>query len=90
MKKFIVSLLVVVFSLVIVGCKTDDNTIKHDVRFLDGTNVLKTVQVVEGEKVTRPTELESKTGFEFVNWFSTPSKNHKFDFNKEIVIFTWS
>lgn len=85
MKKFIVSLLVVVFSLVIVGCKTDDNTIKHDVRFLDGTNVLKTVQVVEGEKVTRPTELESKTGFEFVNWFSTPSKNHKFDFNKEIV-----
>jgi hypothetical protein len=57
---------------------------KHDVKFYDGETVLRTVQVEEGKKVEKPTDLETKANYTFVNWFSTPSKNHKFDFSKEI------
>lgn len=84
MKKIILSMVVAICAILVVACNPTDNTTKHDVRFMDGTNVLKTVQVVEGEKVSRPMDLETKTGYDFVNWFSTPSKNHKFDFEQEI------
>ncbi|MDR2828884.1 MAG: hypothetical protein LBV51_05635 [Acholeplasmatales bacterium] len=78
---FVLSLFVL---LGLASCKKDDVT-KYDVKFLDGVTVLKTVQVEEGALVTRPIDLESKQGFTFINWFSTPSKNHTFDFSKEIT-----
>lgn len=61
-----------------------DNTTKYDVTFYDESTILKTVEVEEGQKVERPTELETKEGYTFINWFATASKNHVFDFDKAI------
>jgi hypothetical protein len=75
--------MLVVLSVSLIACE-GEKVVKHDVKFYDGETVLKTVQVVDGEKVEQPKELETKANYTFVNWFSTPSKNHKFDFSKEI------
>ncbi len=60
-----------------------DNLI--DVNFIDGTTTIKTVKVESGKTITRPSELEEKAEYDFVNWFATPSKSHKFDFTQPII-----
>lgn len=88
MKKSLVAILVTVLmvcsALFIVACKPADNTVKHKVTFYDGTTVLKEVEVENGKTVEAYTP-EKSGGYEFVNWFSTPSFNHKFDFTKAVT-----
>lgn len=64
------------------SCGPKDETKKYKVTFYDGETVLKEENVKENEKVARyePT----KEGFDFVNWYATPSYNHLFDFDTEI------
>lgn len=81
-KKSLLWLLVIVLvvSVALVAC---DNEPKVTVTYYDGTQELKTEQIAVGGKATRyePT----KEGYTFVNWFATPSKNHKFDFDTAIT-----
>lgn len=53
------------------------------VTFYDGDSVLKTETVESGKTVAEFTP--EKAGHDFVGWFSTPSKNHVFDFSVPIV-----
>ncbi len=56
----------------------------YTVTYMDGTTVLKTERVKEGEKPAAYTPTKDG-GYEFVDWFATPSKNHKYDMNAAIT-----
>lgn len=56
----------------------------YTVTYMDGTTVLKTERVKSGEKPTAYTPTKDG-GYEFVDWFATPSKNHKYDMNAAIT-----
>lgn len=80
------------FGLFAVACGGDDaNDGKLTVTFYDATGttkpsemtVLKTEKVEKGATVQRYTPTRAD-GYEFVNWFATPSKSHKFDFSEPI------
>ncbi len=84
MKKLFVSVFSLVLTvLLVVGCGASKNT--HKVTFYDsdGKTVIKTLEVEEGKKAEH--FVPEKYGHSFVNWFGTPSLEHKFDFNKEIT-----
>ncbi len=58
---------------------------KVTVSFIDGTDkttVLKTVEVEKGSTVEE--YVPEKDGYEFVDWFGTPSMNHEYDFSTPI------
>ena len=87
MKKSITLLLVLCMVLsvfALAGCQTEDPVTKHKVTFYDGETVLKEVEVEDGKTVESYTP-EKEGGYEFVAWYSTPSKNHEFDFTKPIT-----
>jgi hypothetical protein len=53
------------------------------VEFMEGDTVLKTQQIESG---TTATSYEpEKDGSVFIDWFATPSKNHRFDFTSPIT-----
>ena len=56
----------------------------YTVTYMDGTTTLKTERVKEGEKAPEYTP-EKDGGYQFVDWFATPSKNHQYDFNSAIT-----
>lgn len=86
MKKRILALLTVCMLLFaatgLVACGGGTKT--FTVSFMDDKTVLKTVEVNEGETVAKYIP-EKSGGYEFVDWFATPSKNHAFDFNTKIT-----
>lgn len=53
------------------------------VTFYDGTTVLKTETVEEGNKVASYTP--EKEGYTFLGWYATPDFNHEFNFDTEIT-----
>lgn len=57
----------------------------HTVTFYDsdGTTVLDTVEVADGECVTEYTP--EKEGSIFVGWFATPQMSHKYDFTQAVT-----
>ena len=64
---------------------------KVTVTFYDatGTNTPSEMTVLKTEKIEKGGTVESYVptkggGYEFVNWYATPSKSHKFDFTEEI------
>lgn len=73
-------------SVGLVACRptedVDDG--KLTVTFYDGETVLKEVEVDEGSTVTEYTP-EKEGGYTFVDWFATPSFNHRFDFEEPIT-----
>lgn len=56
---------------------------KFNVEFLDGEEVIRTVQVEEGKQVEGYIPL--KDGYDFVGWYAAPSLTHKFDFSQKIT-----
>ena len=91
MKKSLLALLaigaVATMSLGLVACAPDEegpegNT--HTVTFMDGETVLKTEEVEDGATVSEYTPTKDR-GYEFVDWFATPSKNHEYDFSTPIT-----
>lgn len=48
------------------------------VTYMDGTTVLKTEKVKKGEAPAAYTPTKDG-GYQFVDWFATPSKNHRYD-----------
>jgi hypothetical protein len=56
------------------------------VEFVDGDTVLKTEQVEAGDMVA--SYIPEKAGSTFVDWFATPSKNHRFNFQQTITMDT--
>lgn len=56
----------------------------HTVTFMDGDTVLKTEEVEDGATVEEYTPTKDG-GYEFVDWFATPSKNHEYDFSTPIT-----
>lgn len=83
MKKIVSLLFVVVVSFMLFSCQDKNTT--FDVTFMDGETVMSTVQVEENAMVTRPTDLETKSGYDFINWYSTPTMSHIFDFEVAIT-----
>lgn len=77
------SVLVLMLVFVFVACDNTPDTTKHKVTFYDGNNVLKEVQVEDGATVE--SYVPSKDGYQFIDWYSTPSYGHKFDFSKAIT-----
>ena len=63
---------------------------KFNVAFVDGTETLSTVTVVDGEKVTKPSD-PVKAGYRFDGWYEDAEFDHPFDFdtaiNKETAIY---
>ena len=87
MKKTVTLLLALCFLLslfALAGCQPDPQVTKHKVTFYDGETVLKEVEVEDGKTVESYVP-EKDGGYEFVAWYSTPSKNHTFDFTKPIT-----
>lgn len=91
MKKSLLALLAigaaVTMSLGLVACgpteeEPEGNT--HTVTFMDGDTVLKTEEVEDGATATEYTPTK-EGGYEFVDWFATPSKNHEYDFSTPIT-----
>lgn len=58
-------------------------TKEYTVTYYDGTTVLKTETVKEGERATK--WVPTKENFVFVEWFATPNFGHKFDFEQGIT-----
>lgn len=87
MKKAITLILVLCMALsvfTLAGCEKEDPVTMHKVTFYDGESVLKEVEVEDGKTVESYTPTK-EGGYEFVAWYSTPSKNHEFDFSKPIT-----
>lgn len=79
-----VTLLTVCTAAFIVGCTKTEDVKKHKVTFYDGTAVLKVAEIEDGKTVESYVPTKDG-GYRFVDWFSTPSFNHKFDFTKTIT-----
>lgn len=79
----LVAILLVATAVLTVACQEDEGT-KHTVTFYDGQTVIKEVKVDDGATVEEfvPTK---EGGYQFIEWFSTPSYTHKFDFSKAIT-----
>ncbi len=56
----------------------------YTVTYMDGTDVLKTERVKQGEKPAAYVP-EKAGGYEFVDWFATPSKNHRYDLSAAVT-----
>jgi len=66
------------------ACNKDDpETVEYTVTYYDGTEVLKTEKVKEGEKATKWTP--TKDDYAFVDWFATPNFAHIFPFDEPIT-----
>lgn len=90
MKKKIIAVMAtcaaVALSVGLAACNTtpkDDGTY-HTVTYMDGTTVLKTEKVKDGEKPAAYTPTK-EGGYQFVDWFATPSKNHVYDYDQAIT-----
>lgn len=57
---------------------------KYKVEFFNGSEVVKTTEVVKDSKVTAPT-APTKSGFTFLGWYKDSSFKTKFDFDVPIV-----
>lgn len=66
------------------GTGGGENGEYYTVTYMDGSTVLKTEKVKKGEKPTAYTPTKDG-GYEFVDWFATPSKNHKYDMNAAVT-----
>jgi hypothetical protein len=66
------------------GNTESDETIANPVTvdFMDGDTVLKSQQIEKGSLATA--YEPEKDGSVFIDWFATPSKNHRFDFSTPI------
>lgn len=82
MKKKIIAIMAtcaaVTASVGLAACDTEDNSTYYTVTYMDGNSVLKTEKVKEGEVPAAYTPTKDG-GYEFVDWFATPSKNHRYD-----------
>lgn len=56
----------------------------YTVTYMDGSDVLKTERVKQGEKPSAYIP-EKAGGYEFVDWFATPSKNHRYDMSAAVT-----
>ncbi len=95
-KLLVAALCVTMGASMFVACGEDTptggggNTVTVTYYDATGTNkpgqmrVLKTEKVEKGGKATAYTPTKDG-GYEFVNWFATPSKSHKFDFSEELT-----
>ena len=83
MKKFKWLALVIVAVMMLSVLVACNQTKEFTVTYYDGTNVLKTEKVKEGEKATEWTP--TKDGYKFEGWFATPNFSFGFDFTKAIT-----
>ncbi len=82
---FVIAMVCMVSFTLLTACKEDKTPEDKEftVTFYDGTTVLDTQKVKEGEKATRwePT----KKDYTFVDWYATPNFAHLFDFDQVIT-----
>ena len=81
---FIIASAVCVTSVaMLAACSDDDSQPKeYTVTYYDGTTVLDTQKVKEGEKATK--WIPEKTDYTFVDWYATPNFAHLFPFDEPI------
>ncbi|MDO4564272.1 MAG: hypothetical protein Q4C04_01505 [Clostridia bacterium] len=66
------------------GGDTEPEADTYTVTYYDGETILRTAEVEAG--ATADDYVPTKDGgYEFVDWYSTPTKNHKFDFSQAIT-----
>ncbi len=65
------------------ACGGNDGTF-YTVTYMDGDTVIKTEQVKEGEAPAAFTPTKDG-GYQFVDWFATPNKNHRYDMSAAIT-----
>ncbi len=65
--------------------QTQEKETVHTVTFYDsdGTTVLSTEEVADGETVTE--SVPQKDGYTFAGWYATPNMSHRFDFTAGIT-----
>lgn len=68
---------------VFAACNGDPETAEYTVTYYDGTQVLKTETVKEGDKAVKWTP--EKSGYVFDNWYATPNFAFPFDFEAAIT-----
>lgn len=96
-KALVAALCLAIGTCALTACGGDDKPAGNEdggkitVTFYDatGTNKPSEMTVLKTEKIDKGGTVSSYTptkgdGYEFVNWFATPSKSHKFDFSEEI------
>ncbi|HBN13294.1 MAG TPA: hypothetical protein DD415_06735 [Clostridiales bacterium] len=81
---FIIASAVCVTSVAMLAACSDDNSQpkEYTVTYYDGTTVLDTQKVKEGEKATK--WIPEKTDYTFVDWYATPNFAHLFPFDEPI------
>ncbi len=89
MKKLLAIVLTVLLLVSALGLGACAQTTKYTVTFYDATDkdnmtVIKTVKVREGEVLPNFTPKKDG-GYQFVNWYATPTKNHKVDLTAPIT-----
>lgn len=83
---FVVAVVCMLSISVLTACnetKTPEKK-EYTVTFYDGTAVLDTKTVKEGERVERPADPK-KEDYEFVEWYATPNFAHVFNFDDPIM-----
>ena len=85
MKKFKWLALVIVAVMMLSVLVACDQTKEYTVTYYDGTNVLKTEKVKEGEKAKEWTPETRSDGYTFEGWYATPNFSFGFDFSKAIT-----
>lgn len=96
-KALVAALCLAIGTCALTACGGDDKPAGNEdggkitVTFYDatGTNKPSEMTVLKTEKIDKGGTVSSYTptkgdGYEFVNWFATPNKSHKFDFSEEI------
>ena len=74
---------VCVTSVAMLAACNDTKTEEYTVTFYDGTTILDTQKVKEGEMATKWTP--TKTDYNFVDWYATPNFAHLFKFDEPIT-----
>lgn len=91
--KFLVAVLCVaigLFAFAACGGETDNSIPpvaegKVRVTFYDGTTMLSYQDIDKNGQVTKPATDPTKSGYDFVRWYATPSYNIAYDFNKKVT-----
>lgn len=87
MKKIRLLTTLAVIALLVLGAiglsACNDETESYTVTYYDGETVLKTETVESGKNAVEWTPV--KDGYQFVDWFATPSFSHVFDFAQPIT-----
>lgn len=85
MKKFLLSVLVIVSCLILTGCGCEKKVTNYTVSFDSaGGTTVETITVKKGETIEKPTD-PTKEGYIFKGWYTNLNNGDEFNFSKPIT-----